>query len=161
MTRNAHDREDLLRDARGLSPRMQLEITSPPGPRELFAGFRGESLSLYFGQALVFHFNGRGQLRRAFVADLLLKADDGRLAAMRRERTHDETRLVCQSLTEVQERTLLADLEHRLLELDEAIAAGEYRLVGEVPADGGAMSRLEAWLNSRGRIELADSPHVR
>ena len=85
MARDAHDREDLLRDARGLSPRVQLEVELSAGPAELFAGFRGESLSLYFGQDLAFHFNDRGELRRAFAVDELLKADGGRLVAMRRE----------------------------------------------------------------------------
>ena len=161
MARDAHDREDLLRDARGLSPRVELKIALAGENVELFAGFRGESLSLYFGQDLVFHFNDRGQLRRAYVADQLLKADRGRLIAMRRERTEAETSLVSRPLTDDEERTLLVDLERRLGELAEAVAAGSYGVVGEVRADGSAMTRLQAWLAvRRGPIELAASPHV-
>jgi len=161
LARDAHDREDLLRDARGLSPRVQLEVELSAGPAELFAGFRGESLSLYFGQDLVFHFNDRGQLRRAFVAGLLLKSDGGRLVAMRRERTDAEVSLLSRSLEEDEERTLLADLERRLRELAEALAADLFRVVGEAPAAGNAMPRLRTWLaDRRSPIELAASPHV-
>jgi hypothetical protein len=161
LARDAHDREDLLRDARGLSPRVQLEVAVAGESVELFAGFRGESLSLYFGQDLVFHFNDRAQLRRAYVADQLLKADRGCLIAMRRERTEAETSLMSRPLTDDDERTLLVDLERRLRELAGAVAAGDYRVVGEVPADGSAMTRLQAWLaGRRGPIELAAAPHV-
>jgi hypothetical protein len=161
LARDAHDREDLLRDARGLSPRVELEVALADDSVELFVGFRGESLSLYFGQDLVFHFNDRGQLRRAFIADQLLKADRGRLIAMRRERTAAETSLVSRPLTDDNERTLVVDLEVRFRQLAAALAAGSYRVVGEVPADGGAVARLQAWLaGQRGPIELAASPHV-
>lgn len=161
MARDAHDREDLLRDARGLSPRVQLKVTTANGVSELFAGFRGESLSLYFGQDLVFHFNDLGQLRRAYVADQLLKADRGCLIAMRRERTEAETSLVSRPLADDETRTVLIDLEQRLRELADAVAEGNYRIIGEVPADGSAMTRLQAWLTGRrGPIELAASPHV-
>ncbi|MBA4106126.1 MAG: hypothetical protein C0485_10230 [Pirellula sp.] len=161
MARDAHDREDLLRDARGLSPRVQLEVTTANGVSELFAGFRGESLSLYFGQDLVFHFNDGGQLRRAYVADQLLKADQGRLIAMRRDRSPTEVSLVSRLLEPGSERSLLVDLEGRLRELADAFAGEAYHVVGEVPADGGAVDRLRAWLTARrGPIELAASPRV-
>ncbi len=128
---------------------------------ELFAGFRGESLSLYFSQDLVFHFNDRGELRRAFIADLLLKSEDGRLIAMRRERTDAEVLLLSRSLEEDEERALLADLERRLRELAEALAADSFRIVGEAPADGNAAARLRMWLTARtGPIGLAASSHV-
>ena len=161
LARDAHDREDLLRDARGLSPRVELEVALAGDSVELFAGFRGESLSLYFGQDPVFHFNERGQLRRAYIDDELLKADRGRLIAMRRERTEAETSLVSRPLAEDETRTLLVDLGQRLYELAAAVAAVDYKVVGEVPDDGSAMTRLQAWLTGRrGPIELAAAPHV-
>lgn len=161
LARDAHDREDLLRDARGLSPRVELEVALAGESVELFAGFRGESLSLYFSQDLVFHFNDLGQLRRAYVADQLLKADRGRLIAMRRERTEAETSLVSRPLEDDETQTLLIDLKQRLRELTDAVAASSFQVVGEVPADGSAMNRLRAWLaGRRGPIELAAAPHV-
>lgn len=161
MARDAHDREDLLREARGLSPRAELELALPDGPGELFVGFRGESLSLYFGQDLAFHFNARGELRRAFAEERLLKADGGRLVAMRRERTHTESLLVSRVLDDASTAELLGDLERRLRELAELLAAGAYRVVGEVPADSGVVEKLQTWLAARtSLIVIAASPHV-
>lgn len=161
MARDAHDREDLLREARGLSPRAELEVALPEGARELFVGYRGESLSLYFGQDLAFHFNACGELRRAFAAELLLKADRGRLAAMRRERSDAESLLVSRTLADEESQELLSDLERRLRSLADALGANRYRVVGEVPTGGGAIARLKAWLADHTEsIVVAASPHV-
>jgi hypothetical protein len=161
VARDAHDREDLLRDARGLSPRVQLEMELSAGATQLFAGFRGESLSLYFGQDLVFHFNDRGELRRAFVAEELLKAERGGLVAMRRERTAAEVSLVTRPLEDAEQQSLLDDLQRGLRELADTLAAERYRVVGDVPANSNAVARLKAWLDAhRGPIALAASPHV-
>jgi hypothetical protein len=161
LARDAHDREDLLRDARGLSPRVRLEVALPAGPIELFAGFRGESLSLYFGQDLVFHFNDRGELRRAFAAELLLKAESGRLVAMRRERTEAEVTLLSRPLDDAEQRSLLEGLERQLRELGDALAADRYRVVGEAPPNGDAVGRLRNWLAAHGGpVGLAASPQV-
>lgn len=162
MARDAHDREDLLREARGLSPRAELELALPEGPGELFVGYRGESLSLYFGQDLAFHFNARGELRRAFVGEeLLLKADGGWLVAMRRERTETESLLVSRVLDDTATAELLGDLQRRLRNLAELLAANRYRVVGEVPANSGVVEILQTWLaNHAGLIVVAASPHV-
>jgi hypothetical protein len=161
LARDAHDREDLLRDARGLSPRIQLEVELSAGLAELFAGFRGESLSLYFSQDLVFHFNDRSELRRTFVADELLKAECGRLVTMRRDRSQGKSLLVSRALGDVESQSLLSDLELRLRELAESLIANRYRVVGEVPANGGVVGRLRDWLSARsGPIVVAASPHV-
>ena len=161
MARDAHDREDLLRDARGLSPRVQLEMTFSADVVELFAGYRGESLSLYFGQDLAFHFNARGELRRAFASELLLKADGGRLVAMRRERTEAESLLVSRVLDDDAAAELLGDLQRRLRNLAELLAAGDYGVVGEVPANSGVVEKLQTWLGNRaGPLAIAASPHV-
>jgi hypothetical protein len=66
MPHECHDREDLLRDARALVPRVQIKATLGGQPVSLFAGFRGEALSLYYNADPVFHFNADGALRRAF-----------------------------------------------------------------------------------------------
>lgn len=161
MARDAHDREDLLREARGLSPRAELELALPDGPGEIFVGYRRESLSLYFGQDLAFHFNARGELRRAFAAELLLKADAGRLVAMRRERTETESLLVSRVLDDAATAELLGDLQRRLRNLAELLAANRYRFVGEVPANSGVVEKLQTWLaNQTGPMVIAAAPHV-
>lgn len=161
MARDAHDREDLLREARGLSPRAELQLALPEGPGELFVGYRGESLSLYFGQDLAFHFNARGELRRAFAAELLMKADGGRLVAMRRERSETKSLLVSRVLDDAATAELLGDLQRRLRKLAELLAAGGYLVVGEVPANSGVVAKLQTWLaNQTEPIVVAASPNV-
>lgn len=150
-----------MREARGLSPRAELELALPEGRGELFVGYRGESLSFYFGQDLAFHFNARGELRRAFAAELLLKADGGRLVAMRRERTETESLLVSRVLEDDAMTELLVDLQRRLRDLAELLLANRYQVVGEVPADSGVVEKLQTWLAARtGPIVIAASPHV-
>ena len=161
MARDAHDREDLLRDARGLSPRVELVVENGSEAFTLFAGFRGESLSLYFGQDRVYHFNDRGELRRAYLSDVLLKAESGRLVAMSRERSASEVLLVSRELSAEKARRLLDELKDWLRALREALAAGAYELVGEEPSGSGAIGQLIGWLRTRGDgIRIAVSPRV-
>lgn len=162
MARDAHDREDLLRDARGLSPRVELTVEPAEGPSfTLFAGFRGASASLYFGQDEVYHFNDRGELRRAYLADQLLKAEGGRLVAMHRERSATEVSLVSRPLTADEQWALLAELERRLAELAATLTADEFRVIGQAPEGGDAVERLRLWLADRqGVMVVARSPRV-
>ena len=162
MARDAHDREDLLRDAKGLSPRVELTVEPAAGPSiTLFAGFRVAAASLYFGQDEVYHFNDRGELRRAYLADELLKADAGRLVAMRRERSDAEVALVCRPMASTEQQLLLAELAGRLAALGATLAAGDYRTVGQEPADGDAVEQLRGWLRDRQvPLVVANSPHV-
>lgn len=161
MARDAHDREDLLRDARGLSPRVELVVGRGSEAFALFAGFRGESLSLYFGQDRVYHFNDRGELRRAYLDELLFKAEQGRLLAMSRERSASEVSLVSRELSADEAAALLDELKGRLCALSEKLAAGAYDLVGEEPSGSDAVGRLNGWLGARGEeIRIATSPRV-
>ena len=162
MARDAHDREDFLRDARGLSPRAELYVEPSEGePYTLLAGFRGASASLYFGQDYAAHFNGRGELRRAYLADELIKADDGRLVAMHRERSAAEVALVSRPVTLADQVAIIAELEGRLAKLAATFMAGEFRVVGQVTENGDAVERLRQWLaNRHGAIVVARRPHV-
>jgi hypothetical protein len=158
MARETHDREDLLRDARGLVPRIQLQLRWDEQAVTLFAGFRGDSLSLYFDADPVFHFNASGQLRRAFVDDRLIKSEHGRLVDMRRERTPERVELVAEQLSDAAQTALLADVDRRLERLRTRI--GEAVVVGQVPEDGDALARLADWLGRHPRTEPALSPRV-
>jgi hypothetical protein len=161
VARDAHDREDLLRDARALSPRVELVVGHGSEAFTLFAGFRGKSLSLYFGQDRVYHFNDRGELRRAYLDDVLLKAEQGRLVAMRRERSASEVALVSRELSVEEAAALVEELACRLRGLGEILAAGAYELVGEEPSGSGAIERLVGWLRAGGdEIQIATSPRV-
>src|SRR5437870_346539 len=113
MAQRETDREDLLAEATALVERVELSIESPSnadfaaslatrGTKHdpIVAGFRRDgSLSIFFGGDPVYQFNARGELRRAFVNGLLYKAVQGKLAALRRVRSADETQLVRHDLT--------------------------------------------------------------
>ena len=87
MAREHHAREDLLHDAHALVPRILVRIADGQASVDVLAGFRGESLSLYFGDDPAYHFNAAGELRRAFVAERLVKAERGRLVTLQRRRS--------------------------------------------------------------------------
>lgn len=160
MARTAHDREDLLRDARALTPRVQFRIQIGDAEVTVVAGFRGESLSLYFNDDSAFHFNSIGQLRRAYMADRLIKAEEGRLIAMRRVRTDEQVELLAEELAEDQQQLLLSALAHRLVEVKAALESDDATIDGQVPADGDAVPRLIAWLALHGHPAAAASPRV-
>jgi hypothetical protein len=160
VARDAHPREDLLRDARALVPRILLRVPFKGKQVEVLAGFRGEALSLYFADDPVFHFNARGELRRAFVADQLIKAAHGRLIAMKPKRELERTFLEAAMITESEQQLLLADLRQRLTSLAAALSSKRFDLLGMQPPDSEALPLLESWLNTFKDPSVAMSPRV-
>jgi hypothetical protein len=160
MARNSEPREDLLRDARALSPRVMLQVEFAGGEVELFAGFRGDSLSLYFGDDPVYHFNADGELRRAFVNGQVIKAEKRRVVFLRRRLSDAATTLERQSPDIEVEQAFQAEMQRRLDELRSALAREQVEVIGEAPASGEALPRLVAWLELHRSIEIAASPRV-
>jgi hypothetical protein len=161
MARNQADREDLLREATALIERAELRI--PAESESIVAGFRRDgSASFYFGSDPVYQFNSAGELRRAYVAGRLLKAEQGRLVALTRERTASEVALVRCDLPQAEQDKLLRHAQSRLQSLAAALIAGEFRLIGQVPARGDVVARLRQWLRApAGEIVVARRPNVR
>jgi len=160
MARELHKREDLLRDARALTPRALLRVELGGKPAEVFAGFRGQALSLYFDDDPVFHFNAAGELRRAYVGDRLIKAERGRLVAMERKRTAGKVVLEAFVLDAQSQQMLLSDLSARLADLAAALSAGDAVALGQIPADSDAVERIKAWLADHSAVAIAKSPRV-
>ena len=160
MAREVHEREDLLRDARALVPRVLLRLELADRSCEVFAGFRGESLSVYFGDDPVFHFNDRGELRRAFVDNRLIKAERRRLVALERKRSEAETALEGGPLNAKDVAALLEEIRRRLTALGQAVEAQAVEIVGQFPDDGDAVARLRVWLASNNNPVIAASPRV-
>jgi hypothetical protein len=159
MARVTHEREDLLRDARALSPRVQLRLRHGGAEAVVLAGFRGDALSLYFGDDPAYHFNSQGELRRAFAGERIIKAEVGRLIGMRRVRTTTEVELHAEPLSDVDQQQFLDDLARRLTELKAALAASAV-VEGQIPPDGNAVERLATWLARFEDPMPAASPHV-
>jgi hypothetical protein len=160
MARHSETRESLLRDARALSPRVLLRLRLRDGEVELFSGFRGASLSLYFGDDPVYHFNANGELRRAHVHDELIKTERRQLIFMRRQQREGETALVRQPDDDAAKQSFLANMQRHLDGLRSAIAAKQYEVIGEEPSSGEALPRLIAWLDANRDINTAASPRV-
>lgn len=160
MARITKDREDLLLEATALVPRIMLRMTVLDQSCEVFAGFRGQSLSLYFGSTPVYHFNSAGELRRAFLDDQLIKADAGRLVSSVRQRSATEVALVSTPLTDDAVAQLSAELTSRLAELLHNLDRGRFELVGQVPANGHIVDRLRAWLADWTELRIASVANV-
>jgi hypothetical protein len=141
MAREESDREDLLREATALVERAELRTRDEPEP--VTAGFRRDgSLSLFFGADPVFQFNSAGELRRAFRAGKLLKAERGKLVELERVRTAEETQLWRSELDDARVAVLLAEMRDRIARLSASLAQGAYEVVGQVPAESDVVGRL-------------------
>ena len=162
MARQEIEREDLLRDATALVQRIELAPLAAASGEHVVMGFRSDGgLSVYFGADPVYHFNSRGQLRRAFCEGLLFKAEQGRLVSLRRVRRENEVQLVRHDLADETQTQFLADMQARLHELAWRCAERKLVAVGQVPAAADVLGRTIDWLAQLGDVEVAESPHAR
>lgn len=131
MARHEADREDLIREAVALKTRIEWDVPGEPEP--VVTGVRADlSLSVFFGQDPVYHFNPEGQLRRAFVDGFLFRTQRDTLARLHRKRSESETTLLRNDLTEAELAEFLAAMRTRLAALRDALqseAATELRSV--------------------------------
>src|SRR5688572_16033893 len=145
MARNEQDREDLLREATALIERA--EISCDGFAENVVFGFRRDgSLSVYFGADPVYQFTSQGELRRAYVDGLLIKAEHGQLVSLDRQRIAHEVVLVRNDLSDHEQALCLASAQSRLGALSSAISRGTYKIVGEVPDGGHVLERVSDWL---------------
>ncbi len=160
MARNEQDREDILREATALIERIELEL---PGYAEpLIVGFRRDgSASVFVGTDPVFQFNSQHQLRRAYLAGKLIKAERGQLVSLERRRTATEVQLLRTELDAAPTATLLAAAAEHLLVLDEHLRAGTFKIRGQVPASVDVAAHVRGWLAGLPTpIEIASRPHA-
>ena len=160
MAREESDREDLMREATALVERVELRV--PHEHETVVVGFRRDGgASFFFGADPVYQFNTRGELRRAFVAGKMLKAEHRRLVELSRIRTPDETQLIRRELCVTECGLLITAMTERLASLRDALSAS-FEVVGKVPEHVDVVSRvrmaLEPLCNS---TVIADSPHAR
>lgn len=156
MARHAQDREDLLRDATALVPRVMLRLAIHGMSCDVFAGFRkGGALSLYFDSDPVYHFNSRGELRRAFVGGLIQKAEKGKLFVWNQERTDVELTMRSRPLTTAEQQEFGAQLIERISLLRDEMQTEQFELIGQIPADVDATGQLQAWLGEFQEFKVA------
>jgi len=160
MARQEHDREDLLAEAKALVERIHLQAAGLP--EAVTVGFRRDhSASFYFGARHVYQFNSAGCLRRAFVDDLLYKADRGRLAWLRRERGPEMVALVRHDLEPGETAAFFDTMRGYLETLHHALAKQHFTVMGQVPDDADLVARVCCWLDEfTGTSRIAASPRV-
>jgi len=146
MAREEHEREDLLAEATALVDRVEIAVEG--FDEHLVVGFRRDgAASVYFGEDPALHFNSRGELRRAYAAGRLYKAERGRLVALTRERSDAEVALVRHELDVADTAAFLQSVTDRLVALRTAFANSAVQTVGQVPADRDVPGRVVAWLS--------------
>jgi predicted urease superfamily metal-dependent hydrolase len=161
MAREESPREDLLREAIALVERIELVPAHAADDEHVVAGFRREGgLSIYFGSDPAYHFNSRGELRRAFYGGLLIKAEHGYLVSLDRHRQADQVQLVRHSLADTEQAEFIADLSRRVDELARQCDANAWNTVGRVPDDVDVLSRVREWLAAHREIVIACSPNA-
>jgi hypothetical protein len=149
MAKEEEDREDLLRDAKGLVDRAEFKL--PDFEESVLVGFRKNgAASFYFGQDVVYHFNSQMELRRAHIDDLLYKAEGQQLIAMHRERTETSTTLWNHELSNAEQFEFLCRARDALHGLEKGLNSPELKIIGEVRENreeqDSLVERIKAWL---------------
>ena len=160
MARHEADREDIMREATALVERIELRLLNRE--ETVIIGFRKDgAVSLFFGQQKVYHFNSQNELRRAFLAGELVKAEQRQLIALRRERTATEVQLLRRPLDERDKQFELEILCSLLAELRSAIPTASVEVVAQHPSDGSVLARVTDWIAQLpGTISIATRPNV-
>jgi hypothetical protein len=132
------------------------------GGEHVVVGFRAAGdASIYFGGDTAYHFNSRGQLRRAYRDGLLYRAEQGRLVSLERIRQENEVQLLRRPLFDAEQATFLATMHERLRKL--ANQCGQHVLVpiGQVPVEADVLGRARDWLELAQAVTVAKSPYAR
>jgi len=160
MSREEHDREDLLREAKALVARVELQLPGNAGT--WVVGFRRDgAASLFVDFDPVFQFNAAHELRRAYVGGKLVKAEQGRLVGLVRVRTEHEIQLVRYPFTAAEVAEFAALLRHCCLELRRHLAQSRCVVLGQVPVEADLPARVLAWLDTLPEpIRIAASPRA-
>jgi hypothetical protein len=168
MALEESSREDLLGEAKQLVHRVQIVSreagdgdASGIGAEPIVVGFRDNgAFSVFFGEDPVYHFNAGCELRRAYSDGLLIKAVNGRLASLRRERTLVETQLVRHELSDEERSDFIAAMSDKLGQLRAIVEGGKFEIGGQVPPDADVIDEVRTWLRSRDGWPIADRPNV-
>jgi hypothetical protein len=161
MPREERDREDLLAEAKALVERVSLAIAGHDGP--VVAGFRRDgSASFYFSADRVYQFTSAGQLRRAFVGDLLYKAEQRQLISLRRERQAQTVELIRHVLDSPATEAFMIEMRSHLHALHHALSKAKFKMIGQVPQESDVIARIRCWLDEfTDASEVARSPRTR
>src|SRR5262245_43854962 len=160
MARVPEEREELLREARALVVRAEMEVDGFDEP--IVVGFRRSgAASFYFGQDVVYQFNTASELRRAYLDGEMYKTEQRRLVRLNRRRTNESLELVSHALTPAETTEFLSAAAARIYALQSALCENRYRRIGQVPHDRDVPKQIREWLAKLpAEIALAETPRV-
>ena len=148
MAKDAHDREDLLRDASAYTQRIELQL--PELSHEVFCGFRdGQAFSLYWGQDAVFQFNHDSELRRGFWGDRMVACYKRELHWLVRKSddpSSERVRLSRIAFTDDEHHDFLRELDQCCRVLESTLQSEVYGLVGRFPEEEDVQELVQTWL---------------
>lgn len=160
MARREQSREDLLAEATALVECIELAL--PHWTEHVVIGFRRDgAASVYFGEDPAYHFNTHAELRRAYLAGRLIKAEQGYLVAMHRQRTAAAVELISQRCEPAEVARIGAECLQRLQDLSRQLSAQQFTVVGQVPPQVDVLGQVQSWLSTvTARFVIAQSPRV-
>ena len=161
MAKDAHDREDLLREATAFD--LRLEIRTAWQEETIFLGMRDPGLlSVYVGQDTVYQFNAQQQLRRAYWRGRMVAAYQHQLCWLDRS-AEGRVRLTRTPLVAAEVAQFSEEAESTLARLESTLTANEQVVVGQFPSEGETdiTSEIISWLSRRGvPLSFAQHPGV-
>ncbi len=160
MARQERDREDILREATALVERAELRVAGFHD--DIVIGFRRDGCgSIFVGPDPVYQFNSAGELRRAYQAGKLIKAERGKLVSLSRQREASQVLMQRHELNETETSAFVEQMNSDLLRLREALHEGNVTIAGQIPPDGEVVERIRRWLDSLGNeLAIARRPHA-
>ena len=162
MARDAHDREDLLREATGLVERVEFVATGMATGDPIVCGFRPQGeLSIFWGQDDVAQFNRHDEFRRGYQHGRMIGAYQRNLFWLVKEQSGGRAHLRRDPFTPTEREQFVGDLEQKLAQLQSMLDSdGQYTVIGEVPDGANVLGRVAAWLKQRKPVQLARYPGV-
>lgn len=144
MAQHESEREDLIREATALLPRAEFLLPSLQEP--VTVGFRESAPSFFFGQNQVYHFDGAGRLRRAFVAGFLYRSQHSGLARLERIRTETQTVLLRSDLDSEQLLTFRSTMLETLRIIQSGLTDGSLKASRSIPPETDWITQLSTIL---------------
>ena len=162
MAREEFDREDLIREATGLIDRVEYKVSFVK--ESVVVGFRLDgTISFFFGQARVYQFNAKNELRRGHLDGRLFKAERGRLVRLTRNRVDDQVELLRHDLSDAEQNEFTKSAISHIVALKQQIDSSEAVVLRSVSSTDNetAAERVSGWLSAwTGKIAIADTPRL-
>jgi hypothetical protein len=98
--------------------------------------------SFFFGPDRVYHFDGSGGLRRAFVDGFLYRSEGSGLSRLKRERSENESVLMRSDLKTEETGAFLETMRNALGSLASSLRAGAFQVLRHAPSEEDVIARL-------------------